>query len=164
MATALFGAADAASSFIRNSEVPYNYECQNCLLQKSEFQTLVNEIKLITKSIDILKEELLKDNQTTPEHVHNLVCDEKLDTSHQQCNNCYHLEHQLKDVQSELSSLKLIVEILNEEIKTLKQTSNPATNNGNPWLYAKPTKSQEPAISQQRKEEFFIRGTSLSRQ
>ena len=82
----------------------------------------------MTETINILKEELIHDNNSKLEHVHNHVCDGKLKASSLQCRNCYQLKNQLKETLNELSSVKLIAEILNEEIKSLKQTSNTDSN------------------------------------
>jgi hypothetical protein len=55
----------------------------------------------------------------------------------------------LKYALSELSSVKLITEILNNEIKLLKQTSHNDSNTGGPWINAKSRNPRSPAIVQQ---------------
>ena len=55
---------EASPGFIRNNAVFCNSECQSCSLLKSDFKVLVNEIKLMTETINILKEELIYDNNT----------------------------------------------------------------------------------------------------
>jgi hypothetical protein len=64
----------------------------------------------------------------------------------------------LKDTLSELSSVKLITEILNEEIKLLKQTSHNDSNAGGPWLNAKSRNPCSPAIVQPPKEVHTTHG------
>ena len=122
---------EASPGFIRNNAVFCNSECQSCSLLKSDFKVLVNEIKSMTETINILKEELIHDNRTKLENVHNHVCDGKPKASSLQCRNCSQLENQLKEALNELRSVKLTAEILNEEIKSLKQTSNTDSNTGN---------------------------------
>jgi hypothetical protein len=51
--------------------------------------------------------------------------------------NCLQLENQLKEVLNELSSVKLIIDILNDEINFLKQISLIDSNAGNSWLMSK---------------------------
>ena len=106
----------------------------------------------MTETINILKEELIHDNNSKLEHVHNHVCDGKLKASSLQCRNCYQLKNQLKETLNELSSVKLIAEILNEEIKSLKQTSNTDSNTGNSWLRAKTSNSHDLTTVQHPKE------------
>ena len=84
--------------------------------------------------------------------MHNHVCDGKLKASSLQCRNCYQLKNQLKETLNELSSVKLIAEILNEEIKSLKQTSNTDSNTGNSWICAKPGNSRDLTTVQPPKE------------
>ena len=132
--------AEVSPSFIRNNEVFCNSECQSCSLLKSDFKVLVNEIKSMTETINILKEELIYNN-TKLEGVNNHVCDGKLKASSVQCRNRSQLENQLKETLNELSSVKLIAEILNEEIKSLNKYLNTDPNSGNSWLCAKPSNS-----------------------
>ena len=75
----------------------------------------------MTETINILKEELIYDNNTKLEGVNNHVCDGKLKASSLQCHNCSQLENQLKETLSDLSTVKLIAKILNEEIKFLNK-------------------------------------------
>jgi hypothetical protein len=65
----------------------------------------------------------------------------KLIISSQQCCNCRQLEIQLKEALNELSSVKLIMGILNEEINFLKQISPNDSNADNSWSTAKSSNS-----------------------
>ena len=143
--------AEVSPSFIRNNEVFCNSECQSCSLLKSDFKVLVNEIKSMTETINILKEELIYNN-TKLEGVNNHVCDGKLKASSVQCRNRSQLENQLKETLNELSSVKLIAEILNEEIKSLNKYLNTDPNSGNSWLCAKPSNSRDLTTVQPPKE------------
>ena len=62
--------------------------------------------------------------------------------SSHQCCNCIQLENQLKETWSELSSVKLTVEILNEEIKSLEQISPTDSNADSSWSVAKSSTSR----------------------
>jgi len=65
------------------------------------------------------------------------VCEVKPTISDLQCDNCSQLDNQQKLALNELSSVKLITEILNEEIKILKQKSYINFNSGNTRSTAK---------------------------
>jgi hypothetical protein len=54
-----------------------------------------------------------------------------------QCSNCSQLEIQLKVALKELSSVKLIMGILNEEIKFMKHISPIDSNASNSWPMSK---------------------------
>ena len=90
--------------------------------------------------------------------MHKLVCDGKPKASSLQCHNCSQLENQLKEALNELSSVKLIANILNEEIKSLKQTSNTDSYTGNSWLCAKPNISRDLTTVQPPKEVHSTHG------
>ena len=90
---------------------------------KDGFQVLVNEVKSLTEIISILKEELKHQDVSPRERktISTCTCEQSTDLLY--CGRCSELEMQLKDTLSELKSVKLITEILNSEIKLLKQTS-----------------------------------------
>jgi hypothetical protein len=69
--------------------------------------------------------------------ISNIVCEGKPKMNLHQCSNCSQLENQLKEALNELSSVKLTMDILNEETKFLKQISPIDSNAGNSWLMSK---------------------------
>jgi hypothetical protein len=119
---------------------------------KSDFQALVNEIKSMTEIISILKEELKYHSATSQERMSNNTCTSKPSTDSLHCSKCSELETQLKDTLIELSSVKLITEILNEVNKALKQTSLNDSNTSSPWLDARSSGPHGPTIVQPPKE------------
>jgi hypothetical protein len=72
--------------------------------------------------INHLEKEQNYDSTTKQDGMLNSACEEQPKTSSVQCCNCSNLENQLKEALNGLSSVKLITEILNEVIKSLKQT------------------------------------------
>jgi hypothetical protein len=80
------------------------------------------------------------------------ACEGKPIISALRCDNCSQLDIQLRVTLIELSSVKLIIEILKEEIKILKQTSHINLNPGNTWLTAKSSNLRSPATVRQSKE------------
>jgi len=80
-----------------------------------------------------------------------ITCSNKPANSSLYCGKCYKLETQLKDTSNELSSVKLIIEILNEEIKALKQTPNNDANTNRPRGNARTSGPCGPAIVQPKK-------------
>jgi hypothetical protein len=90
---------------------------------KEDLQASVSEIKSMSEITKILKNGLRYDSATKSVSVLDSTCEGKLSISSQQCCNCRKLENQLKEALNELSSEKLIMEILNDEINYLKQIS-----------------------------------------
>ena len=109
-------AKEATSSFLRSDDVFCNSECQCCSVLKRDFQVFVNEIKSMIEIINHLKKEQKYDSATKQDRMLNSVCEEQPKTSSLQYFNCSNLENQLKDALNGLSSVKLITEILNDEI------------------------------------------------
>jgi hypothetical protein len=68
----------------------------------------------------------------------------------------------LKDTLSEISTVKLITEILEEEIKLLKQTSHNDSNTGGPWLNAKSRNPRSPTIVELPKEVHTTHGIPVA--
>jgi hypothetical protein len=135
-------AKEATSSFLRSDYVFCNSDCQCYSVLKRDFQVFVNEIKSMTEIINHLEKEQKYDSATKQDRMLYSVCEEQLKTSSLQCCNCSNLENQLKDALNELGSVKLITEILNDEIKSLKPTSQIDSNVGNSCLIAKPSNSR----------------------
>ena len=79
----------------------------------------MSELKSISEIIKILKDDL----KCVGDQLTKIACEGKTLSSSHQCGNCSQLELQLKETLSELCSVKLVVEILHEEIKSLKNLS-----------------------------------------
>ena len=92
------------------------------------------------------------------------MCEAKSKISTLQCDSCSQLDNQLKLALNDLSSVKLITEILNEEIKILKQTSHINFNLGNTWSTAKSINSRHPSTVQPSKEVHTIHEISVTSQ
>jgi hypothetical protein len=135
-----------------NEEMLRTVECQCCSLLKNELRILVNELRSMTEITDILKEELKYDNATKQDRLLISACEGKPKISALGCDKCSQLDNQLKVTLNELSSVKLIMEILNEEIKILKQTSSANLNPDNTWGTAKPSTSRSSTTDRQPKE------------
>jgi len=131
---------------------------------KGDIQVLVNEMKSMTEIISILKEELKYHGAASQERRSISTCTGEPSTNSQYCCKCSKLETQLKNTLSELSSVKLITEILNDEIKLLKQTSHNDFNTDGPWINAKSRNSRSPATVQQPKEALTSHGIPVAYQ
>jgi cobalamin biosynthesis Mg chelatase CobN len=131
---------------------------------KSDVQVLENEVKSMTEIINILRDEL-KYNCPYKDHRNsNNTYEEKLKTSSTQCCKCTQLESQLQVVLNELSSVKIITDILSEEFKSLKQTSHVDTSADNLWANVKPNNSRGPTATRPPKTAHASLGTSNSHQ
>jgi len=124
-------AKEATSSFLRSDYVFCNSDCQSYSVLKRDFQVFVNEIKSITEIINHLEKEQKCDSARKEDRMLNSVCEEQPKTSSVLCCNCSNLENQLKDAPNDISSVKLITEILIDEIKSLKPTSEIDSNVSN---------------------------------
>jgi hypothetical protein len=142
--------------FGTNDEVFHIAECQCCSLLKNELQVFVNELKSMVEITNILKEELKYDIATRQDRLPISACEGKTKIGALRCDNCSKLDNQLKVTLNELSSAKLIIEILNEEIKILKQTSHTNLNPGTTWLTAKPSNPCSSTTVRQPKEVLRI--------
>jgi len=126
-----------SSNFVTSEEMFYGCVCQCCSYLKEDLQASVNEIISVSEIIKILKDDLRYVSATKSELMSVSAGEGKLIISSQECCNCRQLENQLKDALNDLSSVKLIMEILNEEIEFLKQTSPTDPNADNSWSTAK---------------------------
>jgi len=108
---------------IKSDRVFFVTDCQCCSLMKRDVQTLENEVKSMTEIINILRDELKYNRAYKKDRKSNSTYAEKLKTSSTHCCKYTQLESQLQVALNELSSVKLITNILSEEIKFLKQTS-----------------------------------------
>ena len=125
----------------------YNNSCQGCTLIKSEVQALEKEIKSMSEIINTLWDEL-KNNCAYGEDCKPSNMDvDKLKSSTFQCHNCAQLESNLQVVLKELSSVKLITEILSGECKFLKQTYYVDPNIDNLWYSVNPRNSSDPTAT-----------------
>jgi hypothetical protein len=125
---------------------------------KGDIHVLVNEMKSMAEILSILKEEL-KYGAASRERRTISSCTGEPSTNSLYCCKC---SEQLKDALSELSSVKLITEILNDEIKLLKQMSHNDSNTGGPWINAKSRNPRSPAIVQQPKEVHTTHGIPVA--
>jgi len=98
--------------------------------------------------MNTLKEDLKYYSATSHERKSISACTSQPAKNSLYCSKCYELETQLKDTLSELSSVKLITEILNEENKVLKQASHNDANTNSPWLHPRSSGPYGPAIVQ----------------
>jgi hypothetical protein len=94
-------------------------------------------MKSMSEIIKIPEEELKYDSAIKRGWMSDSACEGKPKINLNQCSNCSQLENQLKEALNELSSVKLIMDILNEEIKFLKQISPLDSNASNSWLMSK---------------------------
>ena len=124
MAAAYLRAVDIPTNFVSNEIIPCVSIGQCCSSLKEEVQASVNELKSMKVAMRILKENLKYVSSTKNGLFTDSVCDVNPDSRSRQCCNRIHLENQLKESLSELSSVKLIVEIISDEIKSLKQISS----------------------------------------
>jgi hypothetical protein len=155
MAAAPVHAVEASSNFVTSDEMFYGSVCQCCLYLKEDLQASVNEIKSMSEIIKIQKDDLRYDSATKSESMSVSACEGKRLISSQQCCNCRQLENQLKEALNELSSVKLIVEILNKEIKFLKEISPSDSNADNSWSIAKSSNSHGLTTSRLSKEKHI---------
>jgi hypothetical protein len=108
---------------------------------KDELRASVNEMKSMSETNKILKDDHKYVSATKCVSMLDSACDGISKLSSYQCCNCIQLESQLKETLNELRSVKLIVEILNDEIKFLKQIS-PTDSYADPsWATAKMSNS-----------------------
>jgi len=108
---------------------------------QSDVQALVNEVKSMSATINILMEELkyVSVNEGTRKPISTYA--EKLKSGPNPCGKCAQSESQLQAALDELNSVKLINNILHEEIKLLTQSSYEVSNDINSWTIAKPSRS-----------------------
>ena len=111
-----------------------NSECHNCSEWKGEIQTLKSEIKSLSEIIKILTEEakpLGTNKETnTPTHMGSV--------STTQYSKCNQLELQLQTALNEVSSLKAIINLLNEDSKLPKPITKTGRDMPNPWTVVLP--------------------------
>jgi len=105
---------------VKSDGVFCNSDCHCCSLMKSDVKALENEVKSMTEIINILRDELKYSRAYKEVRNLNSTYAEKLKTRSTQCCKCTQLESQLQVALHELSSVKLITNILKEEFKSLK--------------------------------------------
>ena len=108
---------------------------------QSDVQTLVNEVKSMSETINILVNELKYESANKGAMKSLSTYSEKLKSNPNQCDKCAQRESQLQAALDELNSVKLINNILHEEIKSLTQTPHGVSRDINPWTATKPRKS-----------------------
>jgi S-ribosylhomocysteine lyase LuxS involved in autoinducer biosynthesis len=106
-----------------------NTRCHSCSEWKSEIQTVKSEVKSLSEIIKILTEEAkpLGANKET----NKLTYTDSVSTT--QCGKCNQPELRLQTALNEVSSLKAIVNILNEDSKLSKPTTKTSSDMTNPW-------------------------------
>jgi len=114
---------------------------------KVRFKLSKKEVKSMTEIINILKDELKYNCAYKEDCKLSSTYAEKLKSSSIQCRKCLQLASQLQVVLNELSSVKLITDILSEECKSLKQTSHVDPNVDNLWSSVKPYNSSGPTAT-----------------
>jgi aspartate/glutamate racemase len=87
-------------------------DCQCCSLMKHDVQALENEVRSKTEIINIIRDELKFIRAYKEDRKSYSTYAEKLKTSNKQCCKCTQLESQLQVALNELSSVKLITNIL----------------------------------------------------
>jgi hypothetical protein len=119
-------------------------------------------MKSMSEIIKILKEELKYDSAIKHKWISDSACEGKPKINLHQCSDCSKLENQLKEALNELSSVELITDILNEEIKFLKQISPIDSNAGNSWLMSKSQNSSSLTMLQPSKETYATHITPIT--
>jgi hypothetical protein len=99
-----------------------NHQC--CLLMKNNIQALEKEVKSLTEIINILSEKW-KHNETTEEvrMADGTYADKRKLINTINC-NCDKIKPQLLLAQKEICSLKAIIDLLREDLKSMIQTTN----------------------------------------
>ena len=162
MAAAYLRAVDIPTNFVSTEIMPCVSIGQCCSSLKEEVQASVNELKSMKVAMRTLKEGLKYVSSTNNNLFAENVCDVNPDPRSRQCCNCIHLENQLKESLSELSSVKLIVEIFSDEIKSLKRisSSNPDAVSTDPPV--KSSNLQVLSESQHTKEKHNVCASPMS--
>ena len=121
----------------KNRDKFCNSDCHCCILMKNEIQALESEVKCLSEIISTLKDEsnLVSANKEDRK----LTCTNSVNCKSItiQCNKCAQLESQLQIALNEASSLKLITDILSEECKSMKQSTQMVSNTNISWSTVK---------------------------
>ena len=139
--------ADNPLNAVANSPIKINSnsvlsvnDSQCCSLLKNNVQALENEVKSMTVIINILRDELESVYTSSGDHKTKSTYAEKLKTNSTHHCKCTQLEAQLQATRQELSSVKLITNLLNEELQSLKQSSHVDSTGVNLRDNVKPSK------------------------
>ena len=125
------------SSNSKNFGVFCNSDGQCCVLMKSEIQALENELKSLIEIINILKDETKSVHASKEDCKFTCTSSEKCITSPIQSSKCVQLESQLEAAYNEASSFKLIMDMLSDECKSMKQSAQVDRNSDNLWSSVK---------------------------
>jgi len=128
-----------------------NSGCHNCDGWKSEIKSLSEAIKIITGEI--------KPSDANIEAI-KLTPTDPVGTT--QCSKCIHLELQLQATLEEVSSLKAIVNVLNDDIKSSKSPTRTNRDTNNLWTVVSANNSRSSWTTTQPKR--FSRDASYSLQ
>ena len=134
-------ASTRVAEFSSNFVIKENMLCGSvynfCTNLKDELQAFVSEMKTVSEGIKILKDEHKTGNVTKSVPMLYSTCGGDSNISSYQCCDGIQLKSQLKESLNELRSVKLIVEILNNEIKTLNQSFSTDSNANPTWVTTK---------------------------
>ena len=97
--------------------------CQSCTLVQNKVQALESEVKSMAEIINILKEELKNIDTFNGGNKRINMPSVKSETCSTYHCNFKQLESQLQLTQQELSSVEIMVNILNEELDVMRKTS-----------------------------------------
>ena len=114
---------DESASCINNSQFYYQL--------KSEVQVLQNEVKSVTEIINVLSKELEMasvNNEVSKTHMCSVVKDKRCETS---CSKCALLDMKLQEAVTEISSLKLVIDLLKNDRNFCTQPHQEKQNVGN---------------------------------
>jgi hypothetical protein len=116
---------------IENISVSGASDRQYCEQLKSENQVLHKEVKSLTEIVNLLNEELKTVCQSNEVGKLSTTHADKGKISLTSCRNCVLLESKLQMVTSEISSLKLIIDLLNSDNRSSMQSyqENPKADN-----------------------------------
>ena len=114
-------------------------DCKCYSLTLGEVQALEDKVKSMSETINIIKDELNCESANEGARKPNSTYAEKLKLGSNPCCKCAQREFQLQAALDELSSVKLINNILHEEIKALTQVPSVVPRDNNPWTITKPS-------------------------
>jgi hypothetical protein len=91
---------------------------------ENNIQTLENEVKSLTKIVNLLSEDLKYIDTTKEVRKADCTYADKLKSNNTLSCNCDRIKSQLIVAQSELKSVKTIIDIISKEIKYIKQRNS----------------------------------------
>jgi len=131
---------------------------------KSDVQTIADEVKSMIETINILRDEVKYIRPDNEVRNSNCTYADKVKTSSTHNSKSTQLESQLQETLYELNSMKLITNILKEDLKSLKQSVYLDHNTGNSWISVKPSYSRDPMASRSPESTHSYLGTTNTSQ